>query len=133
MKKSYIFAAILVLLAAGAGRMIERNSPTEADIYHYVPPSLQADDAIEAYPVDDWYQVEPTVVFPYEAYPAPVDPSVAYPAPYWDLVPTPAPEPTMAYPAPEYGGYPAPEYGGYPVPNWPYPEYGAYPAPYPAP
>ena len=116
--KKYIFAAILVLLAAGAGRMIERNSPTEADVYHYVPPSLQADDAIEAYPVDDWYQVEPTVVFPYEAYPAPVDPSVAYPVPYWDLVPTPAPEP---------------EYGGYPVPNWPYPEYGAYPAPYPAP
>ena len=114
MKKSYIFAAIFVLLAAGAGRMIERNSPLPSDTYHYVPPSLQSDDAIEAYPVDGWYTVEPTVVFPYEAYPAPIDPSVAYPVPYWDVVPTPAPEPGYPYP---FWSYPAPEYGAYPAPE----------------
>lgn len=117
MKKSYVFAAILVLLAATAGRMIERNSPTKADVYHFEPrEAVQAVPEVEAYPVDDWYAVEPTIVFPYAAYPAPEyggypAPYEAYPAPYWnDPLPTPAPEPTMAYP------YPAPEYGGYPYP-----------------
>lgn len=120
MKKSYVFAAILILLAASAALMIERNSPILSDIYHYEPkPSLQAADAVEAYPVDDWYTVEPTVVFPYEAYPAPVydvDPGLAYPVPFWGAAPTPAPDPGLAYPAPEPGAYPAPEYGGYPAP-----------------
>lgn len=128
MKKFPVFAAILILLAAGAGLMIERNSPTLSDVYHFVPkPTSQPVDAIEAYPVDDWYTVEPTVVFPYEAYPAPVPEAGAYPAPYWDIVPTYAPEPGYPYPAPEYGGYPAPYWDV--LPAYPAPEYGAYPAP----
>ena len=100
MKKQHVFVIVLILLAA-AYAMIERNSPTESDVSS--PP-----EAISAYPVDDWYTVEPTVVFPYEAYPAPVPEAGAYPAPYWDIVPTYAPEPGYPYPAPEYGGYPAP-------------------------
>ena len=100
MKKSYIFVAILILLAASAGLMIERNSPILSDVYHYEPkPSLQTDAAIEAYPVDDWYTVEPTeYIPPYEAYPPPE--YSGYPAPYWDVVPTPPIEPGSGYPAP---------------------------------
>jgi hypothetical protein len=92
MKKQHVFVIVLILLAVAAGAMIERNSPTESDVSSSLP------EAISAYPVDDWYTVEPTVVFPYEAYPAP-DYS-GYPVPYWD-----DPLPT---PAPEYGEYPYP-------------------------
>ena len=90
MKKQHVFVIVLILLAA-AYAMIERNSQTESDVY-------QLPEAISAYPVDDWYTVEPTVVFPYEAYPPP-DYS-GYPAPYWDVVPTPPVEPGNGYPAP---------------------------------
>jgi hypothetical protein len=91
MKKSHVFAAILILLAVAAGVMIERNSPTDADVY-------QSPEAIQAYPIDDWYTVEPTVVFPAEAYP--VEDYSGYPAPYWD---EPLPTPPQ-----ELGEYPYP-------------------------
>jgi hypothetical protein len=90
MKKQHVFVIVLILLAA-AYAMIERNSPTESDTSN--PP-----EAISAYPVDDWYMVEPTVVFPYEAYPPPE--YSGYPAPYWgDPLPTP-PQELGEYPYP---------------------------------
>jgi hypothetical protein len=66
--------------------MLERNT-AGSDVY-------QSPEAISAYPVDDWYTVESTVVFPSDAYPVEdYSGDTGLDAP----LPTPAPEPTLLH------------------------------------